>query len=286
MSRPMVIVPSYRPQNPTISGSKVAASEDHRGMATEGPPEMFSSPNSSTLSKTVIDDSEADDSAEEEIVTAGAASLQILPSQRTALDNARLNVRFETHLLPGEVPSEEESEDSESESEEAEGLNGQPHNDKPRHVGFPPVEELPSWFPENIKHMYGVDRHGGALSYQVSSSSPSRIRIDLKQELNEITRYRAALEIIYRRKWRKYIQAGDARWKLQKALRHLKVRPLTKAFYKYRKEQFRTWKARALTLWKKLEKTHYGILILEETININFRQERIMHQKHLKEKRI
>lgn len=224
---------------------------------------MFSSPNSSPLSKTVIDDSEADDSAEEEIVTAGAASLKISPPDRTALDNARLNVRFETHLMPGEVPSEEESENSDSESEEREGPNVQPHDDKPRHVGFPPFEELPVWFPENIKHMYGVDRHGGALSYK---------------ELNEITRYRAALEIIYRRKWRKYIKAGDARWKLQKALRHLKVRPLTKAFYKYRKEQFRTWKARALKLWKKLEKTHRGILILEETININFRQERIMHQ--------
>jgi hypothetical protein len=174
MSRPMVIVPSYRPQKPTISGSKAAAFEDHRDMATEGPPEMFSSPNSSPLSKTVIDDSEADDSAEEEIVTAGAASLKISPPDRTALDNARLNVRFETHLMPGEVPSEEESEDSDSESEEREGPNVQPHDDKPRHVGFPPFEELPVWFPENIKHMYGVDRHGGALSYKASSSSASR----------------------------------------------------------------------------------------------------------------
>jgi hypothetical protein len=248
---------------------------------------MFSSPNSSPLSKTVIGDSEADDSAEEEIVTAGArASLKTLPPHRTALDDARLTVRFETHLMPGEVPSEEESEDSNSESEEAEGPNVQPHDDKPRHVGYPPVEELPGWFPENIKHMYGVDRHGGALSYKASSSSASRTEIDRPQELNEITRYRAALEIIYRQKWRKYIKAGDARWKLQQALRHLKVRPLTKAFYKYRKEQFRSWKAQALKLWKKLEKTHRGILILEETININFRQERIMHEKHLKGKRI
>jgi hypothetical protein len=56
--------------------------------------------------------------------------------------------------------------------------------------------------------------------------------------LNEITRYRAALEIIYRRKWREYIKAGKARWQLQQALHHLKCRPLTKPFYKYRKEQF------------------------------------------------
>jgi hypothetical protein len=245
---------------------------------------MFPSPKSSTGSKTVIDDSEADDSAEEEIVTVGArATLEVSPPHRTAFADAIPNVRFETHLMPGEVPSEEESE---SESEEVEGPNLEPHDDKPRHVGFPPVEELPSWFPENIKHMYGVDRHGGALSYKASSSSPSRIRTNRTQELNEITRYRAALEIIYRRKWRKYIKAGDARWKLQLALRHLKARPLTKAFYKYRKEQFRTWKAQALKLWKQLEKTHRGILILEETININFRQERIMHEKHLREERI
>ncbi len=283
MSRPMVIVPSYRPQKSTISGSKTAAFEVHRDMAMEGPPEFFSSPDYSPLSKTVIDDSEADDSAEEEIVTAGArASLKILPPHRTAIDHARLNVRVETHLMPGEVPSEEELEDSDSESQEVERPSAQPNDDKPRHVGFPPVEELPSWFPENIKHMYGVDRHGGALSYKVSSPSALRTEIHHPQELNEITRYRAALEIIYRRKWRKYIKAGDTRWKLQQALRHLKVRPLTKAFYKYRKEQFRTWKARALKLWKKLEKTHRGILILEETININFRQERILHEKHLR----
>jgi hypothetical protein len=101
------------------------------------------------------------------------------------------------------------------------------------------------------------------------------------QELNEITRYRAALEIIYRRKWREYIKAGDARWKLQQALHHLKCRPLTKPFYKYRKEQFRAWKAKALKLWRRLEERHRGLLILEETININFRQERMIHEKHL-----
>lgn len=216
------------------------------------------------IGKTIIEDSEADGSAEEEIVTAGARrTLDNLPPRRTA---PRPNVTFETHRLPGEESSEEESSDSESESEESEVPSVQPQDTGPRHVGFPPVEELPDWFPENIKQMYRVDRHGGALSYK---------------ELNEITRYRAALEIICRRKWREYIKAGDARWKLQQALHHLKCRPLTKPFYKYRKEQFRAWKAKALKLWKRLEKTHRGILILEETININFRQERMIHEKHL-----
>jgi hypothetical protein len=116
------------------------------------------------IGKTIIEDSEAGDSAEEEIVTAGARhALNNSPPRRTA---PRPNVTFETHRLPGE-----ESSDSESESEESEVSSVQPQDTRPRHVGFPPVEELPDWFPENIKQMYRVDRHGGALSYKVSRPS-------------------------------------------------------------------------------------------------------------------
>ncbi|PMD32292.1 hypothetical protein L207DRAFT_590586 [Hyaloscypha variabilis F] len=189
------------------------------------PAAKFSEP----ITKGVIEDSEGDDSAEEEIVTAGArATLNNSPPRRVA---PRPNVSFETHHLPGDPPSEDESSELESESDQLETPGAEP-----------------------------------------------------QEELNEITRYRAALEIIYRRKWREYNKAGNARWKLQQVLHHLKRRPLTKPFYKYRKEQFREWKAKALKLWKRLEKTHRGILILDSTININFRQERMIHEKHLKEK--
>lgn len=102
---------------------------------------------------------------------------------------------------------------------------------------------------------------------------------DLVEELNDITRYRALLEIVHRRKWKKYLKAGEGRWKLQKVLRR---RTLTKAFYKYRKHQYRLWKEKALRTWKKLEKLHQGTTILEDTININFSQERMIYAKELR----
>jgi len=136
-----------------------------------------------------------------------------------------------------------------------------------RHVGFPPPEELPRWFPENIKDIYLVDRHGGSLSFK---------------ELHAITRYRGLVEIIRRRKWKQYLKAGEARWKLQKVLRRLKSSPKTKAFYEYRKKQYDLWKDKALRTWKELEKIHRGVLILDETININFRQERMIYDKKLR----
>tara|TARA_R110002060_G_scaffold24857_1_gene33847 strand:- start:530 stop:868 length:339 start_codon:yes stop_codon:yes gene_type:complete len=105
--------------------------------------------------------------------------------------------------------------------------------------------------------------------------------VNKQQELNEITRYRAALERIRRQKWNTYIQAGEARWKLQKILRRLRIRPLTKAFYEYRNKQYKVWKEKALKSWERLEKTHLGVSILDETININFRQERIIYEKNL-----
>ncbi|CZR69857.1 uncharacterized protein PAC_19757 [Phialocephala subalpina] len=136
-----------------------------------------------------------------------------------------------------------------------------------RHIGFPPPEELPSWFPENIKAIYQVDRHGGALSFK---------------ELDAITRYRALIEIVRRRKWKKYLKAGEARWKLQNVVRRLKSRPLSKKFYEFQKKQFDESKEKALRSWKKLEKVHQGTLILDETININFRQERMIYAKKLR----
>lgn len=126
---------------------------------------------SSPITKTVIEDSEGDDSAEEEIVTAGArATLNNSPPPRRSVPT-RPNISFETSHLPGNTFSEEEFSESELESqlEQSEIPSVQPQDAKPRHTGFPPVEELPDWFPENIKEMYRVDRHGGALSYKAST---------------------------------------------------------------------------------------------------------------------
>jgi hypothetical protein len=101
------------------------------------------------------------------------------------------------------------------------------------------------------------------------------------KELNEITRYRAALEIIRRHKWKKYIEAGHARMKLQKVIHKLRVRPLTKKFYAHREMQYRFWKDKALERWKRLEKIHRGVLVLDELISTNFGMERIIYKKKL-----
>jgi hypothetical protein len=72
------------------------------------------------------------------------------------------------------VCSIEEEEHSPSETEEEEPgeeeeLDHEPEAQEPeRLIGFPPVDSLPGWFPDSIKQIYGVDRGGGQLSYNVS----------------------------------------------------------------------------------------------------------------------
>jgi hypothetical protein len=113
-----------------------------------------------------------EDSVEEEIVTAAAqATLNNIRPIRTV---PRPNILYEGHREPADGESSDE-ESEELESEESEASNVEPKDSKPRHAGFPPVEELPDWFPENIKQMYQVDRHGGALSYRASSFSLSNV---------------------------------------------------------------------------------------------------------------
>ncbi|KAJ5040223.1 uncharacterized protein L3040_005885 [Drepanopeziza brunnea f. sp. 'multigermtubi'] len=192
---------------------------------------------------------------EETIITPAAASL-----------SRRLKFAPGEHLqaFPREVTDEDHEELNGAEFDDSDGEQVVP--EPTTHPGFPPAEELPKWFPENIKNIYQVDRHGGALSFK---------------ELNEITRYRAALEIILRRRWKTYLEAGEARFKLQKLVRRLRARPVTEAYFKYRNKQYKTWKGKALASWKRLEKMHSGVLILDATININFRQERIIYEKEL-----
>ncbi|CZT04841.1 uncharacterized protein RAG0_11150 [Rhynchosporium agropyri] len=211
-------------------------------------------------------DSEMDGSVEETIITQGAKNVFSRTSEAFP----------EYHLQAMGVDNSDDS-DADEMSEDEEMSNEDEmsydtsirHRREPlkimpaKHAGFPPPEELPSWFPTNIKQIYKLDRHGGALSFE---------------ELNQITRYRAALEKIRRQKWKTYLEAGEARFKLQKILRRLRVRPLTRAFYQYRMKQYGFWKEEALKSWKRLEKTHVGIRILDETIDINVRQEGMIYK--------
>ncbi|CAL3968319.1 unnamed protein product [Diplocarpon coronariae] len=201
-----------------------------------------------------LSDMDSGSDFEETIVTAGAQATLSRPS-RTPL---------KSHLLANSNAQAKESDDEEPEDSDGEQENT---SEPVRHVGFPSPDELPKWFPKSIKKMYEVDRHGGALTFK---------------ELNQITRFRFALSPILRRKWRTYLAAGEARFKLQNAVRRLRVRAPTRAFYEFRQQQYRDWKAKALRAWRKLEKTHLGVVVLDATIGINFRQERMIYEKRLR----
>ncbi|PVH74681.1 hypothetical protein DL98DRAFT_593884 [Cadophora sp. DSE1049] len=246
---------------PAISPSSLSVSEYENSVVMVDRPELDSF-GEFTFRKPSIPDSvdSEDESIEETIITQGAKAT-LSRSSETLVPKRHLQA-LDLSVDPDESDGEELSTLSDSDPHGRE-----PEEIKPkRHTGFPAPEDLPEWFPRNIKQIYRVDRYGGALSFK---------------ELNEITRYRAALEGIRRQKWNTYIQAGEARWKLQKILRRLRVRPLTKAFYEYRNKQYKVWKKKALKSWKRLEKTHLGVSILDQTININFRQERIIYEKKL-----
>jgi hypothetical protein len=96
-----------------------------------------------------------------------------------------------------------------------------------------------------------------------------------------MTHYRGVLEMTRRRKWKKYIEAGKARWNLQQVQHKLRVCPSTKEFYNYRKKQYRYWKREALHRWKGLEKVHRGVVFLDKKINSNFSMERMIYKESL-----
>jgi hypothetical protein len=114
--------------------------------------------------KTTIEDNKAYDSAEEEIITAGARCT--LNKSRPRLTSPSSNVTCQIHQLREEVRSEEESADLGLESEQSKAPRVKLQDSKPIQIGVQSVEELPDWFPENINEIYRVDRHGGALSYK------------------------------------------------------------------------------------------------------------------------
>ncbi|KAH7382081.1 hypothetical protein BKA64DRAFT_713320 [Cadophora sp. MPI-SDFR-AT-0126] len=259
-SQPSVIIPVGKP--PPVISPILSVSEYENSVVMVDRPDLDSFNGLTFRKPLILDsvDSDDDGSIEDTIITQGAKAA-LSQSSKTLVPKPHLQA-IDLSVDPDESDDEDLSTlgDSDPHGCEPEEIKSK------RHTGFSAPEDLPKWFPRNIKQIYRVDRHGGALSFK---------------ELNEITRYRAALEKIRRQKWNTYIQAGKARWKLQKILRRLRVRPLTKAFYEYRNKQYKDWNKKALKSWKRLEKTHLGVSILDETININFRQERIIYEKKL-----
>jgi len=115
-------------------------------------------------------------SAEEEIITEGARiQLSSSPLDRLSTNHVikALTEHEDSPTDNDEPTTDDEEEDSDVETES----ESEPEVSKSvRQVGFPPPEELPSWFPENIKQIYRIDRHGGALKYSVSAPSPFSVQ--------------------------------------------------------------------------------------------------------------
>lgn len=104
-------------------------------------------------------DFEDDSDVEETVVTKGAATWS-----RPRPGKPKVHPQ----ALADESITEKDPNDShDSDDDEADGQHA---DSEPAPIpGFPPLEELPTWFPEKIKKIYTVDRHGGALKFKVGS---------------------------------------------------------------------------------------------------------------------
>jgi hypothetical protein len=141
--------------------------------------DISSSSTSSESEESEDSDDGEESSAEEEIITERARlQLSSSPLDRLSTNHVVKAPREheESPTEDDESTTDDEEEDSDVETEsESESEVSKPV----RQVGFPPPEELPSWFPENIKQIYRIDRHGGALKYSVSFLCPSYTSSDI-----------------------------------------------------------------------------------------------------------
>ncbi|KAK0112554.1 hypothetical protein ONS96_001789 [Cadophora gregata f. sp. sojae] len=103
-----------------------------------------------------------DETIEETITTQGA---------RAALSRSPSTLAPKTHLQALDLSVDPDVSDDEVSSilGDSDPRDHKPEEIKPKgHAGFPAPEDLPEWFPRNIKQIYRVDRHGGALSFKAS----------------------------------------------------------------------------------------------------------------------
>jgi len=101
--------------------------------------------------------------------------------------------------------------------------------------------------------------------------------------MDKLTRYRAWLEALRRRRWKQYLRAGKARWQLSIALQKLRQRPAstTAAFYQHRLRQQKRWKEKALRAMRKLDVVIEGTDYLDKTMSAIFKVEREVYEKYL-----
>jgi hypothetical protein len=108
-------------------------------------------------------EAEGDSSVEEELVSTGGKVTWEKAASRfvQACHNETSKERQEAQDVEEELESEQGSERASKPNLETVQCE-QP--------GFPASEQIPSWFPKNIKRIYKIDRHGGALKFKASSS--------------------------------------------------------------------------------------------------------------------
>lgn len=159
--------PSLPPSDehlPTNSSSSLSVHECENSVAIVDRSEL-DSPDTFTFRQHSVPnpvDSDDDGSVEETITTQGA---------KATLSQASTALIPKPHLQALDLSVDRDDSDGEElgnlGDSDPRGL--EPEEIKPkRHAGFPAPEDLPEWFPRNIKQIYLVNRHGGALSFKVS----------------------------------------------------------------------------------------------------------------------
>jgi len=97
-----------------------------------------------------------------------------------------------------------------------------------------------------------------------------------------MTKYRDAMERVKRRRWKKYIRAGHKRWHYQREERNMRgVAHRSPKRYARHKALHEKWDKKAFKRWQRLERLHLGLRVLDETIDLNFRQERLIYEFRL-----
>jgi len=117
-------------------------------------------------------DSDDDGSVEETITTQGA---------KATLSQASTALAPKPHLQALDLSVDQDDSDGEEDSNlgDSDPRGLEPEDIKHRrHAGFPAPENLPEWFPRNIKQIYLVDRHGGALTFKVSMMTQRYLLVD------------------------------------------------------------------------------------------------------------
>jgi hypothetical protein len=99
--------------------------------------------------------------------------------------------------------------------------------------------------------------------------------------MTQLSKYRAYLETIRLRRWKRYIRAGKNRHELSEIIRKLRAKSKNVKFYEHRENQHQHWKGRAVKAMKTLDRVTKGLKVLDGAMEKVFREERMVYEKYL-----